>query len=158
MRLSPSGGQGLFATRGIPLGTRVIQMRGEVLHRDQVDWSRHWSMQVDRDRYLCNDESHTGVDHFLNHCCEPNLGFVNGGMPRHEPWLVALREIHSGEELSWDYSTSMGERGWAMECRCGCDTCRRRIVGFWDLDDATRARLAPNALAYLVDRPLLGRE
>ncbi len=114
-------------------------------------------MQVDRDLYLCNDESHSGVDHFLNHSCEPNLCFADGGQPRHEPWLVALRTIRDGDELSWDYSTSMGERGWVMECKCGSASCRRVVVGFWDLDEATRARLAPRALAYLTRVPLLGR-
>ena len=42
-----------------------------------------------------------------------------------------------GEELFWDYSTSMLERHWTMICNCGNQNCRKIITDF---------DLLPNAL------------
>jgi hypothetical protein len=44
--------------------------------------------------------------------------------------LFTLREILPGEELLWDYSTSMFERHWTMRCHCGCKECRHVITDF----------------------------
>ena len=43
---------------------------------------------------------------FSNHSCEPNGGFLKG-----DPVLYALRDIAAGEEIGWDYSTSIAEPG-----------------------------------------------
>ena len=44
--------------------------------------------------------------------------------------MFALKKIKAGEELLWDYSTSMLERHWTMECACGENTCRKIITDF----------------------------
>lgn len=148
VRHSEISGTGLFARRRIIKGETVISMSGVLLPHSQVDWNRHWSMQVDEDLWLCNDETTTEIDHFLNHSCEPNLGFATGG-PRQAPVLHAMRDIASGEELTWDYAMSMGERGWKLPCRCGKPACRGWIQSFPDLEPSVQARLRPWCLAYL---------
>ena len=84
------------------------------------------------------------LDNYLNHSCEPNLGFVDGTLVH-----IALRDIEEGEELLWDYSTSMNEPGWSLPCYCGSSQCRGRIQSYCDLPDAWREKLRPIALAYL---------
>lgn len=44
--------------------------------------------------------------------------------------LVAIRPIASGEEITWDYSTTMSEDDWEMDCNCGAPSCRKRIRDF----------------------------
>jgi hypothetical protein len=44
--------------------------------------------------------------------------------------MFALKEINKGEELFWDYSTSMMERHWTMRCACGEKNCRKIITDF----------------------------
>lgn len=44
--------------------------------------------------------------------------------------LIALGEIRKGDELLWDYSTSMLERHWVMKCKCGSINCRSIITDF----------------------------
>ena len=151
VRESPAGGRGVYAARRFVEGEPVIQMRGEVLRRDQVDWARHWSMQIGPDLFLCNDHTHPGIDHFLNHACEPNLGFMDGGRPRHQPWLHALRDIEPGEELCWDYATSEGDPGWSIPCLCGGPRCRGTIRGYPALDAPTRAGIRGRTLAWLLE-------
>jgi hypothetical protein len=44
--------------------------------------------------------------------------------------FYTLRDIKSGEELLWDYSTSMLERHWTMNCHCGSPLCRKVVQDF----------------------------
>ena len=61
---------------------------------------------------------------FLNHSCVPNTGVTD------DRWLVALHEIAPGEELRYDYSTTMHENRWTMACRCGATDCRGLVTDF----------------------------
>lgn len=61
---------------------------------------------------------------FLNHSCAPNAGLKD------DITLVALRQISPGEEITFDYSTSMLERDWEMPCQCGTPACRRLVQDF----------------------------
>jgi SET domain-containing protein len=59
---------------------------------------------------------------FLNHSCEPNVGFAGNVV------LVAMRDIAAGEELTTDYALFDDYVG-EMECRCGTGSCRGTISG-----------------------------
>jgi SET domain-containing protein len=59
---------------------------------------------------------------FLNHSCEPNVGFSGNIV------LVAMRDISPGEELTADYALFDDYDG-EMECRCQAGTCRGTISG-----------------------------
>lgn len=59
---------------------------------------------------------------FINHSCEPNVGFGGNIV------LVAMREIEPGEELTTDYALFDDYEG-AMECRCRTPSCRGTIGG-----------------------------
>ena len=79
-----------------------------------------------------------GLDDLVNHSCAPNLGLfpmvgADGGDG--DLFLVARRDIAAGEELSFDYSTSMVDEPWAMDCAC--------VFLFWG--KAGAAALAPHA-------------
>jgi uncharacterized protein len=139
----PAGpkGSGVFTRVPIPAGQRVIEMTGRVLAAHEVT-DDLLAMQVGPDAWLCSDGS--SVDDMLNHSCEPNLGFVHGDWA-----LYALRAIAAGEELTWDYSTSIADAGWSLDCRCGTAACRGVVRPWGELLAAERERLRPVALAYL---------
>jgi len=59
---------------------------------------------------------------FINHSCEPNVGFGGNVV------LVAMRDIDAGEELTTDYALFDDYDG-EMECRCGTASCRGTIGG-----------------------------
>ena len=99
-------------------------------------------MQIGDDLWLWSDG--TLLDDCINHSCDPSGGFV-----RHDPVLYALRDILPGEEVTWDYSTSISERGWSLDCLCESKSCRGVILPFGDLSVDQQARLRPIALAYL---------
>jgi len=61
---------------------------------------------------------------YFNHSCGPNLGI------RNRSDLYALHAIKKGEELSYDYATTIDE---SFECLCGSRKCRRAIGDFFML-------------------------
>lgn len=141
VRMTPSKGRGLFASRPFRTGELLVRMEGWLSTTEQLD--ENWlAVQVGQDSWLCS----TGelLDDCGNHSCEPNAGFTTG-----EPVLFALRDIAAGEEICWDYSTSMNIADWSLECRCGSPKCRRVVLPWSELGGDVRQALRPIALAYL---------
>ena len=69
---------------------------------------------------------------FINHSCEPNVGFAGNVN------LVAMRDIGPGEELTTDYALFDDYDG-QMQCRCETPSCRRTIGGRdWQRADLQR--------------------
>jgi uncharacterized protein len=59
---------------------------------------------------------------FINHSCEPNVGFAGNIV------LVAMRDIEPGEELTTDYAL-FDDNHESMRCGCGAPSCRSVING-----------------------------
>lgn len=55
-----------------------------------------------------------------------------------DTYLLSIRDIEEGEELSFDYSTSMVDEPWSMECACGDALCRGHIANFLDMPDSVQ--------------------
>lgn len=144
-RDSLTHGQGVYATAPIPAGAAILTMGGQRLSRAQTRDDLR-CMQIGPDLYLGESDpaDPNAIGDYLNHSCNPNVGFAQGTLT-----LYALRAIAPGEEICWDYSTSMNEPGWRITCRCGSNDCRGEIRSFCDLTGAQRDRLRPIALAYL---------
>lgn len=145
-----SHGFGVFCCEAIAKGTHVLTMSGKVLKANEVTDDMR-AMQIGPQSYLVEDiapgddgSEDCYLDNYLNHSCEPNVGFVEGDLR-----LMALREIAQGEELLWDYSTSMNEAGWSLPCFCGTKGCRGRIESHDELTQAQRDKLRPIVLNYL---------
>jgi SET domain-containing protein len=68
------------------------------------------------------DAEYEPVMLFINHSCEPNVGFAGNIV------LVAMRDVAAGEELTTDYAMFDDYDG-AMDCACGTASCRGTIDG-----------------------------
>lgn len=123
-------GKGLFATKDIAPNTLLCLIQGRNLSFKETlllgDKESH-CIQVALDQYILSDSPFL----YSNHSCNPNCAINNN----YE--FFSLKEIKMGEELFWDYSTSMLERHWTMICNCGNQNCRKIITDF---------DLLPNAL------------
>jgi hypothetical protein len=122
-------GKGVFALEKIKKNRLITKMLGERLglqecwHRiDSEDETLTDAFQIDNEIYLDLKEPFR----FFNHSCEPNAGIIN------ENDLVAIRDIKRGEEITFDYSTTVGPNiplsEWTMRCLCGSLNCRE-IIG-----------------------------
>jgi hypothetical protein len=116
-------GKGIFAKKSLAEGTVLLKVKGKNLSFEdtmQLGNEESFCLQVDMNKYII---PHSPF-HLSNHSCDPNCG-VNNNFE-----FITLRPVKIGEELCWDYSTSMLERHWTMECRCGSPACRKLINDF----------------------------
>jgi SET domain-containing protein len=60
---------------------------------------------------------------FVNHSCEPNC---ETDQIRGKMWIIALRDIEAGEELTYDYNLYDGEDD--APCLCGLEALPGKSV------------------------------
>ena len=106
----------VWTLRGVPSSIPRLALR-IALRRCRMDDP----LQVGRWRYVELDEGSVA----FNHSCDPNLGVTPGNV------LVSRRPIETGEELTYDYATTVLASPftwtWAMPCACGTPVCRGTI-------------------------------
>lgn len=126
-------GRGVFAAQHFQPGQPILTFGGSVLGTPEVlalGADRAYALQIGPGEFL--DLAPPG--RYLNHSCDPNAGILDGRA------LIALRPIVPGEEIRFDYSTTMREDHWTMECRCGEYLCRRVVLDFHHLPPITQNR------------------
>jgi uncharacterized protein len=126
-------GRGIYARIPIRPGESILTFDGPILSHEQVlalGEAQAYTIQIGPDEYV--DTTQPG--RYTNHSCEPNAGIVGDRL------LIALRHIAPGEEVHFDYSTTMSEDHWTMECRCGEYLCRRVVLDFHHLPPITQNR------------------
>ena len=121
-------GSGVFARDRIIKGKKIIDFHGSIIKFEELptpykDVEDHY---VQIGRYLYMGPS-GGTDDFINHSCDPNSGLVING---EKVSLIAIRDIEIGEEIVLDYSTTMNEDDWEMNCDCESPNCRGKIRDF----------------------------
>jgi len=124
-------GLGVFASRDLMPGEIILAIEGPII--DFAETKRRgprecMAIQIGPDRYI--DTQAPGV--FVNHSCEPNAGI------RENRYLTALRKIRRGQEIRYDYSTTMEEDSFAMQCLCGAPACREWVRDFSTLPRSLR--------------------
>jgi hypothetical protein len=152
----PSGiaGRGLFAVEPIAAGEVVAVKGGHVVDTAtmlaQSARLRNSEIQIAEGLFLMalTDDEYEPVMLFVNHSCEPNVGF------RGNVVLAAMCDVAPGEELTTDYALfdSPAPPDDSMTCGCGTPSCRGRITGEdWKIPELQR-RHAGWFSTYLADR------
>ena len=124
-------GKAVFATEAFAEEQAIIRFSGPRVGAARLPSALAGAadrfVQIDRDRWLGPSGR---IDDLINHSCSPNAGlrFADDGIV-----LVAIRAIAPGEEITWDYSTTLADDGWGMPCLCGTAACRGRIGSFSSL-------------------------
>ena len=125
---SAIAGRGLIATSPIGKDEVVAVKGGHIVStatlRSLSDRLRNSEIQIADDLHLVAlaDDEYEPVMLFINHSCEPNVGFAGNTV------LVAMRDISPGQELATDYAIFDDYDG-AMDCHCGTASCRGTIEG-----------------------------
>jgi uncharacterized protein len=140
VRKSRIQGRGVFATRDIAEGERIVEYVGARMTHDEADQlcpddeatGRHHTFLFAVDDRMCIDGSRDGNDaRFINHSCDPNCDVV---IARQRVFVHALRDIEEGEELLYDYwymtdeSYTMDDLRRIYPCKCGSDACRGTLA------------------------------
>jgi SET domain-containing protein len=124
-RASPIHGMGGFARADISAGRRVIEYVGEKISKREslarCERNNEYIFALDEAWDLDGNVSWNPA-RFLNHSCEPNC---EARLEEGRIWLVAVRKIKAGEELTFNYGYDLEDYR-EHPCRCGAGGC----VGF----------------------------
>jgi SET domain-containing protein len=112
---------GCYTTCPIREGSKIIEYIGECLTTDQADdlyddFPNTYLFGLDGGKKIIDGY---GVAAFINHSCEPNC---ETDQIRGKMWVIALRDVAAGEELTYDYNLYDGEDD--APCLCGAKRCR----------------------------------
>ena len=126
-------GKAVFADKDYKKGDKVFSFKGETITKDEIIDPNH-VIQISKDKYL--DKS-GDFDDYANHSCNPNCGIRGRD-------LIAIRTIKKGDEITWDYSTTIDD-DWEMKCKCGESNCRRTVKRFDKIPDRyIKLNIVPN--------------
>jgi uncharacterized protein len=148
---SPIAGRGLFAVEAITAGEVVAVKGGHIVDTATVhalpEQLQNSEIQIAEGLHLAalTDEEYEPVMLFINHSCEPNVGFAGNTV------LAAVRDVAAGEELTTDYAL-FDTPSTTMECNCGTASCRGVITGDDWRNPTLRERYAGWFSRYLADR------
>ncbi len=135
--------RGVFANAAITKNERVAVFGGEIMPIDEIEdlpeEFQEYTMQIE-ERFVIGNRRHDKAEDtdFFNHSCEPNCGFKG------QIFLVAMRNIKKGEEITFDYAMVVSESKeskvvFSMECLCGTKSCRKSITeNDWKLPELRR--------------------
>ncbi len=120
---------GLYAVKDIKDRTRIIEYKGKILTKKQVE--ENSKFDNDKAIYLFNINKKYDLDgdfkyntaRLINHSCDPNCEVYGTGL---KVWVYAIRDIKKGEELTYDYGFGYDEYYKDFPCKCGSKNC----VGF----------------------------
>jgi uncharacterized protein len=138
IRKSGIHGCGCYTTAPIAEGAHVVEYTGPRLTKGQAD-----ELYSERkDTYLfCIGEGETVIDGdsvsaFINHSCDANCETdeIDGRI-----WIIALRDIAAGEELTYDYNLYDGDDDDEALCHCKVRTCRGTMYGEEEIERRAKA-------------------
>jgi len=123
--------RGLYATKNIKMGTKIIQYIGKLVSKKETATSPKFDNE--KDIYLFNINNRYDLDgdfswntaRLINHSCDPNCEVDGKG---HKVWVTALRDIKKNEELSYDYGFSYDSDYKQFPCKCRSNKCVGYIV------------------------------
>lgn len=138
VRKSGVHGKGVFALQPIAKGEQIIEYVGEVISwPEAVRRHPHDPSQPDHTFYFHLDDERVidgrvggNSSRWINHSCDPN---VEADDASGRVFLLALHDIHPGEELFFDYGLVIDERHTPalkkrFACRCGAAQCRGTML------------------------------
>lgn len=122
-------GQGLFTKREFSKGDILIRLGGFLINKEL----RNTSLVIPSTSTAITDEiilseireSQKDKSDFINHSCDPNVGFTDAIT------LIATRKIIHGEEITLDYAYCEADEFWVLKnlCTCNSTECRKNITG-----------------------------
>ena len=123
--------KGLYASRNIGKGTKIIEYKGKIITIKQSE--ENPKFDNGKAIYLFNLNKKYDLDgdfkfntaRLINHSCDPNCEVAGSGL---KVWVYAIKDIRKDEELSYDYGFSYDKDYKQFPCRCKSVKCVGYIV------------------------------
>ena len=117
---------GLYATKDIKKGTKIMEYKGKVITRKEAEENPKYDN--DKAIYLFNLNKRYDLDgdfkfntaRLINHSCNPNCEVTGTGL---KVWIHAIKDIKKDDEFSYDYGFSFDEDFKNYPCKCKSENC-----------------------------------
>ena len=123
--------RGLFASKNIKKGTKIIYYIGKIITKKQTE--NNPKFDNDKAIYLFNLNNRYDLDgdftyntaRLINHSCNPNCEVEGKGL---KLWISSIKDIKKNEEITYVYGFSFDENYKDFPCKCGSKNCCGYIV------------------------------
>ena len=119
-------GLGLFATKPIKKGTKIIRYFGPLLDskkKDEDAIENKYLFEL-TNRWTIDGSIRQNVARYINHACRPNA--ESDVKPRkRKVFIRAIKNIEPGDEINYDYGTDYF-KAYLKPIGCKCDACEKK--------------------------------
>src|SRR6202012_5913372 len=119
-------GLGLFATKPIKKGDKIIRYCGRLLdcRKKAHDAIENKYLFELNDRWTIDGSLRENIARYINHACKPNA--ESDVKPRKRKIFIrAIKDIEPGEEINYDYGTDYF-KAYLKPIGCKCDACEKK--------------------------------
>jgi hypothetical protein len=119
-------GLGLFATKPIKKGTKIIRYFGPILdsRKEDEDAIENKYLFELNNRWTIDGSVRENVARYINHACRPNA--ESDVRPRkRKVFIRAIKNIEPGEEINYDYGTDYF-KAYLKPIGCKCESCEKK--------------------------------
>jgi hypothetical protein len=119
-------GLGLFATKPIKKGTKIVRYFGPLLdcRKKKDDAVENKYLFELNGRWTIDGSVRENVARYINHACKPNA--ESDVKPRkRKVFIRAIKNIEPGEEINYDYGTDYF-KAYLKPIGCKCDACEKK--------------------------------
>ena len=119
-------GLGLFATKPIKKGTKIIRYFGPMLdcRKEKDDAVENKYLFQINGRWTIDGSVRKNIARYINHSCRPNAESDVSARKR-TVHIRAIKNIAPGEEINYDYGTEYFKE-YLKPIGCKCDSCERK--------------------------------
>jgi hypothetical protein len=119
-------GLGLFATKPIKKGTKIIRYFGPILDskkKDEDEIENKYLFELNN-RWTIDGSIRENLARYINHACRPNA--ESDVKPRkRKVFIRAIKNIEPGDEINYDYGTDYF-KAYLKPIGCKCDACEKK--------------------------------
>ena len=121
-----STGLGLFATKPIKKGTKIVRYFGPLLDskKKKDDAIENKYLFELNNRWTIDGSVRENIARYINHACKPNA--ESDVRPRkRKVFIRAIKNIEPGEEINYDYGTDYF-KAYLKPIGCKCAACEKK--------------------------------
>jgi SET domain-containing protein len=119
-------GLGLFATKPIKKGSKIIRYIGPLLdcNKEKDDAVENKYLFQVTSRWTIDGSLRKNIARYINHSCKPNAESDVQKIKRRVD-IRAIKDIAPGEEINYDYGTDYFKE-YLKPIGCKCDSCEKK--------------------------------
>ena len=119
-------GLGLFATKPIKKGAKIIRYFGPLLNsrKKKDDAIENKYLFELNGRWTIDGSVRKNIARYINHACKPNAESDVSARKR-KVVIRAIKKIEPGEEINYDYGTDYF-KAYLKPIGCKCDACEKK--------------------------------